>query len=403
MMDPTLNPAMNNNTLNNSLATLQGLNEARKGFLANQALQAQVPYAGPQAGAQLAQTKAQTGLIGAQTAAVPYTSAGALLSGIGRAIPALSPFGYLRNAPDQVKDVAAANQITGKQNIGNVPIPNYSGLLGGVGGLLGHILGGGSMGANPMQSSQMSTPVGAQLNGATSIAQPSIGQPLPLSPQQIQRTGQFFGSSQVQQPGIDDQATQLASNLNQTAQNKVASPALQQKYNYATNLMTTLTKYGNPAITFAKYMGPTGYAQYGKDLAAQDPQAINFKSFLKNVGGVGADQVRQFFSTSVQPSMMEDLRDLTNPQTLTLGAPGAAKSYDDLMDILRQEGGQAALSVGQQAAFNKKFPAMGPQDYLNNINGLKKAGTNARTYFLTLPQNVQNQIRELHQGRQTNG
>lgn len=396
-IDPTLSVNLNANLMNNAISTLQGLNQARKGFLDNQALQQTVPLAGQQAKAGLEQTQAQTGLLGAQTKAAPYNAVGALLNGIGKSISATQPFSYLRNAPDQFKDVATANQIQGKPNVGNVAIPDYSPVQNKIQNLIGSVLNNQGVGAN-----QPAQTVSSAL-GSGGVTNPSLesnmGQSLPLSPEQIQRTGQFFGNNQVSKPVADEQAQKLASNLEQTAQNKVASPQLVQKANYAFNLMSTLSKYGNPAITFAQYMGPVGYKNYLQDLGKQSPDALNFRSFLREVAPFAKDQARQFLSSSVQPTATQELHDLINPQSLTAGAPGAAKAYDDLMDIMRQEGGQAAKTAGLEMDFDKKFPASTAEDYLNNVDALNQKGSSGKTYFKTLPLSTQIAVNRAHQAR----
>lgn len=425
-------------------ARIEYLNQINQGqSLINQKNNLLMDYVVPEEKANIAQTQANTGLIGANTGLaqantnqtyartnlLPATTLGGLMTAFAKLGINLNPGAAYRNLPAPVADAMAAANIQGQSNIG--ALSNYNlNAAPMVDGLINKFMPGlmGSNSASTMGNASAQPPPSTAMGMAAANAQPQGASPLPLDNRQINNLANLFGQNnggrlspppaylgnnnaqQASPPGMpagapaanpaaSQQVQDVVSQLQARGANSAAAPSLMQKYNYANNLLTTLSKYGNPAVTFAKYMGPAGFAKYPADLAKQNPEAIKFQSFLNKIKPLAGDQLRQFFGASVQPSAMAEFDTILNPQSLTSSPAAAAKSYDDLMDILRQEGGQAALTVGKQKVFNDKFGAPTAENYLNNINTLKQAGASGKTYFQTLPDNVQAEVLALHKRR----
>ena len=395
-----------NATNQTNLNTLDALNKSRINFLNqqatgqdinNQGQQSLLPYLAPQAIENIGQTKAQTGLLNQQAQFFPLTAKAGWLGSLarlasGQAASDKAALAFYQSPQGQ--NVLATNPQDA-QNFSN--IMKRQGVQA-AGGILNSSFG-------------VAPPAGSASNNYSLL--PSGGQSLPgRNPMQSQNlannlnqlpngspAGLTIGSAGVTQPQNNTQTIQDAS---QAAYQKTANvnPGLTQKYSYAKNMLTTLTQYGNPAVTFAKYMGPSGWARYVKDSVANrnDPGYINFTSFKNNLSKLGTDQLTQFLKSSVQPEATAALGSIIEPLTFTQGATGAAKAWDDTINALRSEGSTAAKNVNKLNEFNQSFPAQQPKDILKNMDQLKKAGEIPADYFNTFSEPLQKAILEAHKG-----
>ena len=395
-----------NATNQTNLNTLDALNKSRINFLNqqatgqdinNQGQQSLLPYLAPQAIENIGQTKAQTGLLNQQAQFFPLTAKAGWLGSLarlasGQAASDKAALAFYQSPQGQ--NVLATNPQDA-QNFSN--IMRRQGVQA-AGGILNSSFG-------------VAPPAGSASNNYSLL--PSGGQSLPgRNPMQSQNlannlnqlpngspAGLTIGSAGVTQPQNNTQTIQDAS---QAAYQKTANvnPGLTQKYSYAKNMLTTLTQYGNPAVTFAKYMGPSGWARYVKDSVANrnDPGYINFTSFKNNLSKLGTDQLTQFLKSSVQPEATAALGSIIEPLTFTQGATGAAKAWDDTINALRSEGSTAAKNVNKLNEFNQSFPAQQPKDILKNMDQLKKAGEIPADYFNTFSEPLQKAILEAHKG-----
>jgi len=427
-----------NATNQTNLNTLDALNKSRINFLNqqatgqdinNQGQQSLLPYLAPQAIENIGQTKAQTGLLNQQAQFFPLTAKAGWLGSLARLASGQaasdkaalafyqSPQGQnvLATNPQDAQNFSNIMKRQGVQAAGGIlnssfgvappagsASNNYSLLPSGGQSLPGGILN---------RSFGVAPPAGSASNNYSLL--PSGGQSLPgRNPMQSQNlannlnqlpngspAGLTIGSAGVTQPQNNTQTIQDAS---QAAYQKTANvnPGLTQKYSYAKNMLTTLTQYGNPAVTFAKYMGPSGWARYVKDSVANrnDPGYINFTSFKNNLSKLGTDQLTQFLKSSVQPEATAALGSIIEPLTFTQGATGAAKAWDDTINALRSEGSTAAKNVNKLNEFNQSFPAQQPKDILKNMDQLKKAGEIPADYFNTFSEPLQKAILEAHKG-----
>jgi hypothetical protein len=266
---------------------------------------AQVPYAGQQAQADLALKQAQVPYMQSQTALnigtlpylgykffSPYMGNYAKLLGIQKGFMD-SPTGQALTA-NNPQTANAATQLTQNVINGNLPIPG-------------------------MQQPTNNIP----------------GQ-LPLTPQQIQKLQQAFPQGN-QQAIPDAQAVQNAAQLG--LQKKTTDASARQKNLYATNIEKTINQIDPDALT--QYAGGLGTAQkYGQmALAAAGKESNNYDNYLKslNAANLMATQVRQFYGDSIQPSMIQRLEQLTNPSTWSTNPTLAKSLFNQTKQILGQE------------------------------------------------------------------
>lgn len=335
-----------NQTAQVNLRTLDGLNRARLSQLnaltANQKAQTDVlnqkmPYIGSQASADVGLTKAQTGLAGAQAGLTnqqsqyfPYTAYNSRLMALGKLAPNLGLLSGFRYAPDVVKDAAAAAAARGDASYLNTPT---HGLL----------------------------PQGALDNA---FAPPGLN--LPLSQGQVNTLQNRTGASTPNQLALPGTANDQASpnvnpqtgyatdpDLEQQAQtqgaNKVASPALIQKSNFANNLLTTLDRV-NLVDSLGPYTGLKGQAQLRSDqLAASlgnaSPQYQKYTQALKQLPVLGEQQGQFFQGSRSQDAAEERTNNLIAPVTTQTPANLTA-NMAGLADIITSEATTAAKSAG---------------------------------------------------------
>lgn len=424
--------------MNNALTTLQGLNQARQQFLNNQALQATVPYAGQQAQAQVGLTQGQANLANAQANFFPMTAKAGLLGAYGRLASAQaatdnsnleflkSPQGQALMAGNTPEGQAARQQfmdIQKRQQSLAAP-----GLIGGAAAMLsgaGMPNNSSSQPAAPLVNTQSpfmqilqkltgssSAPQAAgqqnaaqMLTGATVTPQSSFGQPLPMgsNPGAVESTGgmtpgQPLGGSDISRvaqvmnsgrgfsgvppqtnaPTGDSTIQDAASNI--SAKNALVNPQLQQRYISAKSLAQTFKtvndEIGNPAITFAPYMGAKGQARYASDLASQAagsnvPLLQKFQAF-KSIVPVSSDQFTKFYGGSIAPEAQENLHVLQNPTTWKDSPGSAVKAYNMLNEIISNEGGNYAAAVNKTNDFASVAPkfdvASTHAQLLNNLS-----------------------------------
>lgn len=408
-LDPNISRNVNTG-MTAALNTMQGLNNARAQYLKNQASESQLPYVGPQA-------QAQTQLAQQQAKYYPTSLVSGILGNLGKIGYNVRPGAAYIGLPKPVADQLASNNISGQSNLGALRNPNL-GTADLVSGLLSNIMPGLQQQTAQQQPSQQSTAgnieqPGQQSTGSFTTPQPSINQPLQLSPEQINALSSRFGNNLTQQglsqavanpaqgQAQQDQIQQVQSQLRAAAQNAAAPASLLQKYNYAQNIAKTLKtnedNFGNPALSFANYMGTAGAAKLAKDKVAASlgnasPLYENYRAYEDSVP-ILAHQLTQFFGSSVQPHVTAQLEQLQNPVTWDKTPGVAIRIYNNLKDIIQTEGNTAAQSVGRQNEFNQTFPAFNAASFYQKLSSMPKY---AKDVISALPSSQQQALKSYH-------
>lgn len=108
---------------------------------------------------------------------------------------------------------------------------------------------------------------------------------------------------------------------------------------YAQNIEKTISNIEPKYLL--QYSGPTGALKYKKDkylsaLGVNVPEFYKFEESVTAAHMLG-EQVRQFYGTSIQPSVREDLNKLGNPSYWLRDPKVAEKKYNKYVKILNSE------------------------------------------------------------------
>lgn len=314
----------------------------------------QVPYAGQMAQATLANTQAQAPYINSQTAlnmgTLPYL--GMKFAG---------PY-YAALAKTQTAYNGAVNSLN---NISSNPalaaqIPNHPEIVQGLlragqnqsaainNGVPGMMSNSVNPVVPPLLSSNQSTAPQVpnipfpQAGYANPVASPNGHalpqtipmQTLPQTPAQIQKLKQLFPTSTSQQ---DIDAANNAVNLQ--VLKKTTDPMARQKALLAANIDKTIGMINPDDLT--QYAGGMGGIEKALQtgLASSGLESKNFDNYKQseNAAEMLATQVRQFYGDSIQPSVREELQELTNPATWSNNPALAKRLFNNLKNILGQE------------------------------------------------------------------
>jgi hypothetical protein len=169
---------------------------------------------------------------------------------------------------------------------------------------------------------------------------PGNPQPLPLSSNQVQAVKANDMQSGFN-PNDPDQMTikDIQNYAGMGNLKKTTDSSARQKNLYATNIDKTL-QYINPD-DLAQGAGVKGYLwqkenQLKSILGQEDPAYDKYINASK-AADMLAGQIRQFYGTSIQPSMLEELKEITNPSFAAQNPKQFNQLYSQLQNILKNE------------------------------------------------------------------
>ena len=182
----------------------------------------------------------------------------------------------------------------------------------------------------------------------------------PITPQQINQL-QALTQANIPNPVNDIQQVSGLQSMQKTT-----DASARQKNLYASNIDKTLNNIDPDQLT--QFSGVPGVAELKRQqgLAAIGKESSSYDNYMKslNASNMLATQVRQFYGDSIQPSMIGRLQQLTNPTTWS-NNPALAKSlFNSTKQILGQETGtyrQAMQSTAPYQAQQQVMPQPGAQ------------------------------------------
>jgi hypothetical protein len=123
-------------------------------------------------------------------------------------------------------------------------------------------------------------------------------------------------------------------------QKQTSDVATRNKAKFAVNIQKTFDEIDPSVIT--PYAGVQGAAQLKMDQAnaligKTSPQYQKYNNFVKVQVPIMADQIRQFYGTSIQPEMYRSLQQLTNPVTWNSNPQLAMSQFIALKELLGKE------------------------------------------------------------------
>jgi len=412
-LDPNI---QGRSAFNNAMNSLQSVNEARKSYLDNMAKEAILPYAADK-------EKADIFLTQQKGAWYPTTAQAGFLKGFAAANNSISPFAPLRGADDLTKSTFIPQILSGATHMGSIPLQDNSGLRAGLAQMANNMF-------SSMPRAQQATP----FSGVQTFGQPSVNAPLgqdageqmqsaqlqaqpftkprqlPMTPAQQARLQNIDWSTfKEKQPPQQQSLTDTAENrapdevtkklIEQEkikAENKVASPQLIQKANYAENLLQTFKtlnqQYGYPAITFARYMGPNGKANLAIDFASNSPTYNKYISFLEQLN-TAKDQATQFFGASISPEASKHTLQVFNPVNWKNNPASAMISYNTLTDIINKESKTALHTAGRDDKYEDIKVKFDPEDFYQQISANPEY---AKEIISVLNKDQKNALKEYH-------
>lgn len=307
---------------------------ARARALQNQQMQAQLPYAGQMAQADLAMKQAQVPYLQSETAlnygTMPYLgmkySAPMLLAQARMAQAGIQNSNAFRqwtqtpegaalvsNNPEMASAIAQAMQNSaGMINSGLPGVSNYN---------------------NPSSY--------AALPGAI----PNM-QGTPITPDQVNQLKNLV------QPSVPISNIQDAASL-QTLK-KTSDASARQKNLYASNIEKTLNQINPDDLT--QYAGRPISLFANQVVAPFSQESTNYDNYVKslNAANLLATQVRQFYGDSIQPYMIKRLEGLTNPANWANNPTLAKAQFDKTKQILQQEMDTYRQAIQNKAAYQNQ-------------------------------------------------
>jgi hypothetical protein len=301
---------------------------------------AQVPYAGQMAQADLAMKQAQVPYVQSQTAmnigTLPYLG--------------MKYYGPMLSAQAKMMQAGIANQNSFRgyaQTPQGAAVlqndPNMANTFQNAMQDSASMINGGGMQQQPPQPGAYNNPASyPQLPGA------QTGQPgTPINPQQINQL------RQLAQPGVPDVTAAIQNASGLLAQHKTTDASARQKNLYAANIDKTFDNINVNDLT--QYSGIPGIAELQKQkaLAAVGKESPGYDNYLKslNASSMLATQVRQFYGDSIQPTMIQRLEQLTNPSTWSNNPALAKNLFNTTKQILNQETGTYRQAMQSTAPY----------------------------------------------------
>lgn len=403
------------------LGTLTGINKARAGFLENQKAMATLPYAGPQASANVSETNARTGLLGQQTKYFPQTTMSALLGNAARAAGTLNPLGAFKNSDPTTRAIASNAMVKGEGGLGNVAFntKTYNAISQLVGKVLQGFPGMGGQdivsqlqgGSTPSQQSSV-----LQTLPTDNPTPPSSMPALPQSQADKDRLDSVNWNaavgSPIRNPGEPQSSSGYSSPEELASYNDQQKAATQMKavgsgpnrnYGYVKNALISLGKI-DPS-KFSRYMGAKGQAQLRIDAANSaitgNPNSDynKYLAFEKNLPFIN-DQIAKYNQASISPHAAELREAMLNPVTMRSNVSSAMLQLRRLKQLMTQEGKTWADQVGKKEEYKQfEMPEDG-SDILKDMQKIKRTGEDPKSYLASLdPQEQALAIKAFRQGK----
>jgi hypothetical protein len=176
--------------------------------------------------------------------------------------------------------------------------------------------------------------VNQQFNNGTTSGLAAPASPLVSQQPNPVATGTSATNNQTTNPQ-DMQAAYAALRQKQTS-----DATTRQKSDYAVNIQKTMDEMNPDNVQY--YSGVEGAAQLKADQAkalagTTTPQYEKYNNFVKVQVPILADQIRQFYGTSIQPSMYENLQNLINPVSWNTNPQLALSHFNALKELMAKE------------------------------------------------------------------
>lgn len=159
-----------------------------------------------------------------------------------------------------------------------------------------------------------------------------------------------------QQPISEGVDPEIADAYERDLAKKTSDPDARRRDKFAQNIDKTIDFIKPKKLT--QYSGLKGFFDRANDeYKAQKGQAPErFKEFQDSMTAaeILADQVRSFYGTSVQPSMIKRLEKLTNPSSWIKTPEIAEQNFNALVKILKSEGETYKEAVKSPVKFKRK-------------------------------------------------
>jgi hypothetical protein len=204
---------------------------------------------------------------------------------------------------------------------------------------------------NPNQSS-IANPQQPQINNLSSALQQANSLQQGNQPLNLQQVLSTQGQRPQQSPNYNQVFTpQQMSGLLQSGAIKGSTTAQQYNRNvYGANADQTLNNMLKDQGSMEYYTGLTGRTQLALDKAKgstqSSPEYQAYQRYLAN-SQLLANQLRQFYGDSIQPSAVEKLNDLAKPSGWTKDPEAARQALNAFVTTFKQE-----RQIGQNAMFN---------------------------------------------------
>jgi hypothetical protein len=157
--------------------------------------------------------------------------------------------------------------------------------------------------------------------------------------------------------------------------NESSDQASRQKALFAENMDLTMSQIDVDKLV--KYSGLMGglnkKLEQGKSLTGKESE--DYKQYQENLARteILADQVRSYFGTSIAPSMMTKLENLTNPSSWARSPDAAKRNYLALEKLLKAEGKTYKEAVNPQGQISNGY---------RNVPGTPRANKNVNIQTL---------------------
>ncbi len=315
-----------------------------------------MPYAGPQAAAQLGLTNAQIPGVQANTqatlAGIPLTQAQTQLA----QRQAQLPFGghFMPGSAGQIQALEGMKQMYGENS------PQHK----------------MAQRAYDLQRQRDEALINYQNNIANTMQERNLTQ---MGKGQLEQSRVAQGltpAGKQYAPGTAPASPQdLAQQYELKRQKDVSDVKSRERTLFATNMEKTLGFINPDDLT--RYSGLKGRAELGKE-AANAALGNPSENYMKYTNAIKASQllakqIRQFYGESIQPAMAEKLETLTNPNSWQYNPEQAKRIFNQTVKILKQEAETYQTGIKSTKAFQPKSDMEKIFSPQSNTDGLIKA------------------------------
>jgi hypothetical protein len=119
----------------------------------------------------------------------------------------------------------------------------------------------------------------------------------------------------------------------------ISDPKTRERVAYAINIDKTMDTFNPKDLTKYAGLGGALSKKLQQGLALTKNESEDYRKYQEALTSVDvlADQIRQFYGTSIQPEIREDLRQLVNPSTWSNNPEIALRKYERLKSLLLNE------------------------------------------------------------------